>query len=114
MYQKIGVMIYIKHILYTRKNLVTEPQLKVLLVVKENYNMNKYLIFQLVYKIFLKRFNFQEVKDNPTNYDAWFDYIKLVESEGKLEIIRDTYERAVANIPPSNVILFFIIYVMKD
>ncbi|XP_026821824.1 protein crooked neck [Rhopalosiphum maidis] len=44
----------------------------------------------------------QEVKDNPTNYDAWFDYLKLVESEGNLEVIRDTYERAVANIPPSN------------
>lgn len=45
----------------------------------------------------------QEVKGNPTNYDAWFDYLKLVESEGNVEVIRDTYERAVANIPPSNV-----------
>lgn len=60
MYQKIGAMIYIKRILYTRKNLVIEQQLKVLLVVKENYNMNKYLhcLFQLAYKIFLKLSDF--------------------------------------------------------
>lgn len=38
-------MIFIKHIQYMRKNLVIELQLKVLLVVKENYNMNKYLLF---------------------------------------------------------------------
>lgn len=43
----------------------------------------------------------QEVIENPTNYDAWFDYIRLVENEGNLDDIRDTYERAIANIPPS-------------
>ncbi|XP_023022464.2 pre-mRNA splicing factor crn [Leptinotarsa decemlineata] len=44
----------------------------------------------------------QEILQNPTNYDAWFDYIRLVEGEGDLEFIRETYERAIANIPPSN------------
>jgi hypothetical protein len=51
----------------------------------------------------------QEVKANPNNYDAWFDYLRLVESEGDLEVIRETYERAIANVPPmkvSEVMLF--------
>jgi len=43
------------------------------------------------------------VKANPNNYDAWFDYLRLVESEGNLEIIRETYERAIANVPPTKV-----------
>lgn len=42
----------------------------------------------------------QEVAENPTNYDAWFDYLRLVENEGNTELIRETYERAIANIPP--------------
>ncbi|PNF42426.1 hypothetical protein B7P43_G10958 [Cryptotermes secundus] len=33
----------------------------------------------------------EEVKANPNNYDAWFDYLRLVESEGDLEVIRETY-----------------------
>ncbi|XP_076174244.1 pre-mRNA splicing factor crn [Ptiloglossa arizonensis] len=43
----------------------------------------------------------QEVKENPSNYDAWFDYLRLVESEGNIDIIRETYERAIANVPPT-------------
>lgn len=43
----------------------------------------------------------QEIAENPTNYDAWFDYLRLIESEGEAEIIRETYERAIANVPPS-------------
>ncbi|KAJ8887994.1 hypothetical protein PR048_007479 [Dryococelus australis] len=43
----------------------------------------------------------EEVKANPTNYDAWFDYLRLVESEGNVDIIRETYERAIANVPPT-------------
>uniref|UniRef100_A0A1B6FPF1 Pre-mRNA-splicing factor Syf1-like N-terminal HAT-repeats domain-containing protein n=1 Tax=Cuerna arida TaxID=1464854 RepID=A0A1B6FPF1_9HEMI len=43
----------------------------------------------------------EEVKANPNNYDAWFDFLRLVEDEGNLEVIRETYERAIANIPPS-------------
>lgn len=42
----------------------------------------------------------EEVKANPNNYDGWFDYLRLVESEGDLEVIRETYERAIANVPP--------------
>ncbi|KAE8747014.1 hypothetical protein FOCC_FOCC006269 [Frankliniella occidentalis] len=43
----------------------------------------------------------EEVKANPNNYDAWFDYLRLVESEGNPEQIRETYERAIANVPPT-------------
>lgn len=43
------------------------------------------------------------MKENPSNYDAWFDYLRLVESEGNIDIIRETYERAVANVPPTKV-----------
>lgn len=43
----------------------------------------------------------QEVKENPTNYDAWFDYLRLIENDGSLEEIRETYERAIANVPPT-------------
>ncbi|KAH9519432.1 hypothetical protein Btru_002618 [Bulinus truncatus] len=51
-----------------------------------------------------RRFKYEEeVKTNPMNYDAWFDYLRLLESDGNLEQIRDTYERAIANIPPSQV-----------
>lgn len=42
----------------------------------------------------------QEIAENPTNYDAWFDYLRLIENEGDAETIRETYERAIANIPP--------------
>lgn len=45
----------------------------------------------------------QEVKMNPLNYDAWFDYIRLLESDLNTEQVRDTYERAIANLPPSKV-----------
>merc|ERR1711892_1004638 len=43
----------------------------------------------------------EEVKVSPMNYDAWFDYVRLVESEGNVETIRETYERAISNVPPS-------------
>ncbi|KAL1399013.1 hypothetical protein pipiens_002275 [Culex pipiens pipiens] len=43
----------------------------------------------------------QEVAENPTNYDAWFDYLRLVENESNQELIRETYERAIANVPPA-------------
>merc|ERR1711971_1050897 len=31
----------------------------------------------------------EEVKENPMNYDAWFDYIRLVESEGIEDTVRE-------------------------
>ena len=50
-----------------------------------------------------RRFQYEEeVKVNPFNYDAWFDFIRLVEEEGDTEKIRDVYERAIANVPPAN------------
>ena len=40
-----------------------------------------------------------QVTDTPTNYDAWFDYVRLMEEEGDIDKIRDTYERAISNVP---------------
>lgn len=37
---------------------------------------------------------------NPHNYDAWFDYLRLVESDTDAETVREVYERAIANVPP--------------
>ena len=41
------------------------------------------------------------LSEDPMRYDTWFDYISLEESEGIYDRIKDTYERAVANIPPT-------------
>lgn len=46
------------------------------------------------------------MKENPSNYDAWFDYLRLVESEGNVDEIRETYERAIANVPPTKVYFY--------
>ncbi|RZF39167.1 hypothetical protein LSTR_LSTR005795 [Laodelphax striatellus] len=43
----------------------------------------------------------EEVKTNPNNYDAWFDLLRLVEDDGNLDTIREAYEKAIANVPPS-------------
>lgn len=49
-----------------------------------------------------KRFQYEdEVQKNPLNYDVWFDYIRLEESVGRKEKIREVYERAIANVPPA-------------
>ena len=41
---------------------------------------------------------------SPNNYDAWFDYLRLMESEADdIDIVRDVYERAIGNIPPVEV-----------
>lgn len=34
------------------------------------------------------------------DYDTWFDYIRLEESQGDLARIREVYERAIAQQPP--------------
>ncbi|NXW55753.1 CRNL1 protein, partial [Eurystomus gularis] len=48
-----------------------------------------------------RRFQYEEeVKANPHNYDAWFDYLRLVESDADAETVREVYERAIANVPP--------------
>lgn len=41
------------------------------------------------------------LKENPYNYDVWFDYLKMLEQEGKEEEVVKAYERAVENVPPS-------------
>ncbi|OAA39703.1 cell cycle control protein (Cwf4) [Metarhizium rileyi] len=43
----------------------------------------------------------EQVKENPKNYDAWFDYAGLEESSRDADGIRDVYERAVAQVPPT-------------
>ena len=43
----------------------------------------------------------QQVRENSKNYDAWFDYAALEESSGDADRIRDVYERAVAQVPPT-------------
>ena len=41
------------------------------------------------------------MKTNPNNYDAWFDYLRLMESEAEPDAVREVYERAIANVPPA-------------
>ncbi|XP_072032048.1 crooked neck-like protein 1 [Amphiura filiformis] len=49
-----------------------------------------------------RRFQYEEeVKANPTNYDSWFDYLRLVESDANEDSVREIYERAIANVPPA-------------
>ncbi|KAF7066340.1 hypothetical protein CFC21_072341 [Triticum aestivum] len=49
-----------------------------------------------------QRFQYEDdVRKNPLNYDSWFDYIRLEESAGNKDRIRDVYERAIANVPPA-------------
>jgi len=48
-----------------------------------------------------RRFHYEElIKDNARNYDVWFDYARLEESEGDKDKVREIYERAIANVPP--------------
>ncbi|GMS80441.1 hypothetical protein PENTCL1PPCAC_2616 [Pristionchus entomophagus] len=43
----------------------------------------------------------QQVQENGYNYDAWFDYLRLLENEQcPQEQVEDTYERAISNVPP--------------
>ncbi|KAH0607087.1 uncharacterized protein H6S33_003075 [Morchella sextelata] len=43
----------------------------------------------------------EQIKENPKNYDVWFDYARLEETLGDKDRVRDVYERAIANIPPT-------------
>jgi len=43
----------------------------------------------------------RRVKEDPRDYDAWFEYAKLEEEHGDVVAVRDVYERAVSNLPPS-------------
>ncbi|KAF1826462.1 TPR-like protein [Dissoconium aciculare CBS 342.82] len=44
----------------------------------------------------------EQVTENPKNYDTWFDYARLEETGQDSERVRDVYERAIAQIPPSH------------
>ncbi|XP_074567054.1 uncharacterized protein LOC141823689 [Curcuma longa] len=47
-----------------------------------------------------RRFQYEEeVKKNSLNYDSWFDYIRLEENGGNKDLVREVYERAIANLP---------------
>uniref|UniRef100_A0A096NVQ0 Crooked neck pre-mRNA splicing factor 1 n=1 Tax=Papio anubis TaxID=9555 RepID=A0A096NVQ0_PAPAN len=46
------------------------------------------------------KFEENQKEANPHNYDAWFDYLRLVESDAEAEAVREVYERAIANVPP--------------
>ena len=37
------------------------------------------------------------------DYDTWFDYLRLLESEGDFPVIREAYEKAIAQTPPIQV-----------
>lgn len=41
------------------------------------------------------------IKESPLNYDIWFDYTRLEETLGDSTRVREVYERAIANIPPT-------------
>lgn len=43
----------------------------------------------------------EQVKESPKNYDVWFDFARLEESGGNTDRIRETYERAIAQVPPT-------------
>nr|POE47501.1 pre-mrna-splicing factor clf1 [Quercus suber] len=43
----------------------------------------------------------EQVKENSKNYDAWFDYARLEETSQDADRVRDVYERAIAQVPPS-------------
>ncbi|KAF8459088.1 hypothetical protein BGX38DRAFT_1084654 [Terfezia claveryi] len=44
----------------------------------------------------------EQIKENPKNYDVWFDYARLEETLGDIDKVRDVYERAIAQIPPTH------------
>ena len=48
-----------------------------------------------------RRYYEEQVRENPKNYDAWFDYAGLEESSRDVDRIRDVYERGVAQVPPT-------------
>ncbi|KAF2486949.1 hypothetical protein BDY17DRAFT_245238 [Neohortaea acidophila] len=43
----------------------------------------------------------EQVKENPKSYDSWIDYARLEETSQNEDRVRDVYERAIAQMPPS-------------
>ncbi|CAF4020002.1 unnamed protein product [Rotaria magnacalcarata] len=50
----------------------------------------------------------EELKENSMDYDTWFDYLRLLESEGDFAVIREAYEKAIAQLPPIQVCSCFV------
>lgn len=44
----------------------------------------------------------ERLEKDPHDYDAWFEFAKLEEDNGDVNAVRDVYERAVAQLPPSS------------
>ena len=44
----------------------------------------------------------EQLKASPKAYDTWIDYARLEESGGDAERVRDVYERAIAQLPPTH------------
>uniref|UniRef100_A0A914HL99 Crooked neck protein n=1 Tax=Globodera rostochiensis TaxID=31243 RepID=A0A914HL99_GLORO len=43
----------------------------------------------------------EQVKENPFNYDAWFNYVRLLTTEEADRVdVEDCFERAISNVPP--------------
>ncbi|KAJ4720246.1 Crooked neck-like protein 1 [Melia azedarach] len=60
-----------------------------------------------------RRFEYEDdVRKNPMNYNTWFDYIRLEENIGNnKERVRELYERAIANVPPTEEKKYWIRYI---
>ncbi|RUS30202.1 LOW QUALITY PROTEIN: crooked neck protein [Jimgerdemannia flammicorona] len=43
----------------------------------------------------------EELAQNSKNYDVWFDYARLEEGNGEPGRVREVYERAIAQVPPT-------------
>lgn len=43
----------------------------------------------------------KKLTEDPLDYDSWFEYAKMEEEQGDHAAVRDVYERAVSNLPPS-------------
>ena len=49
-----------------------------------------------------RRVGYEErIKANPRDYDTWFDWARLEESSGNVDKIQEVYEKAIAQIPPT-------------
>lgn len=41
------------------------------------------------------------VEANPYDYNTWFDYVRMLEEYGNVDLTRETYEKAIACVPPT-------------
>ncbi|KAA0199450.1 hypothetical protein HAZT_HAZT006644 [Hyalella azteca] len=48
-----------------------------------------------------RKFQYEEaLEKNNLDYDTWFDYVRMLEADGNVDLIRETYEKAITCIPP--------------